>query len=103
MTETYTIEYHDAFNTERVLFETDNHLNASIVAEQAVVDFDKTLIYHSPNIGLGNVVTIPPGIRCGFSYGCVSDLPAVHILVNDLPTAMSGTALCAYHSPYDVH
>jgi hypothetical protein len=33
---------------------------------------------------------------------CATNAPAVHVLMVDLPIAKAGTALCAFHSPYDV-
>lgn len=56
-------------------------------------------------------VTIAPlGTPCGWTaYGetgvtltCGSNRDAVHILTTPLPVARKGTALCAFHSPYDV-
>jgi hypothetical protein len=56
------------------------------------------------------VITAPKGTPCGWlAYGetgtkltCHGDTPAVHILTATLPVAVEGTALCGYHSPYDV-
>lgn len=57
------------------------------------------------------VVPAPVNTPCGwrYSYGsnssadvCQGDRPAVHVLTRSLPVAPAGTALCAYHSPYDV-
>lgn len=45
--------------------------------------------------------TAPPATPCGFPR-CATKAPAVHILLIDLPVGKVGTALCGYHSPYDV-
>lgn len=45
------------------------------------------------------------GVPCGWTHGrstCQSGKPAVHVLLKGLPVAPQGTALCAYHSPFDV-
>lgn len=42
------------------------------------------------------------GSFSGISYDCGSGRDAVHILTQSLPVAPEGTALCAYHSPFDV-
>lgn len=42
------------------------------------------------------------GSFSGISYNCGSGRDAVHILTKSLPVAPEGTALCAYHSPFDV-
>lgn len=47
-----------------------------------------------------NVQTAQPGTPCGVT--CQTGRPAVHVLLNDLPIAPAGTALCSFHSPYDV-
>lgn len=51
-----------------------------------------------------------PGTLCGFDYygrKCARGAEngpdvAVHVLTQSIPLAPAGTALCAYHSPYDV-
>lgn len=56
------------------------------------------------------VITAPKGTPCGWwAYGetgakltCEGNRPAVHILTTTLPVAVEGTALCGFHSPYDV-
>lgn len=61
------------------------------------------------------VVQAPRDTLCGFRYqgqGCKAGVSttdtgpgpreAVHVLTMSLPVAPSGTALCGYHSPYDV-
>lgn len=47
------------------------------------------------------VTTAKPGTPCGYSPGCDSHRLAVHVLTQDLPVAKAGTALCAFHSPFD--
>ena len=46
------------------------------------------------------VIPADPGTRCGAD--CGTGRPAVHVLTVDLPVGPVGTALCAFHSPYDV-
>jgi hypothetical protein len=44
------------------------------------------------------------GVPCGWTHRgsvCRSGKPAVHVLLKSLPVAPRGTALCAYHSPFD--
>jgi hypothetical protein len=67
-------------------------------------------------LGLGVVVVermvtvAPKGTPCGWrAYGetgtrltCQGSKDAVHILTVTLPVATKGTALCAFHSPWDV-
>lgn len=57
------------------------------------------------------IVKAPPNIPCEWthSYGpnsnashCESGKPAVHVLLQNFPVAPAGSALCAYHSPFDV-
>ena len=63
------------------------------------------------------VTPAAPGTLCGYwhaygpnsksGYGCAGGKPkgpavAVHVLTTDHPVAPAGTALCAFHSPYDV-
>lgn len=47
-----------------------------------------------------------PDTPCGWKFGdfltCQSGMPAVHVLKKDLPVAPKGTALCSYHSPFEV-
>lgn len=43
----------------------------------------------------------PENTPCGFRR-CGTDKNAVHVLTTNLPVAKAGTALCSYHSPYDV-
>lgn len=43
----------------------------------------------------------PANTLCGFR-NCGSGKNAIHILTEGLPIAPQGTALCGYHSPYDV-
>lgn len=55
------------------------------------------------------VTTAQPGTPCGWTaYGetgtkltCKGGKDAVHILTKTLPVAQAGTALCAFHSPWD--
>lgn len=63
----------------------------------------------SENVGFRPVITAAPGTPCGWrAYGevgnlltCAGDRGAIHILTKTLPVAVEGTALCAYHSPFD--
>src|SRR5688572_31371286 len=56
------------------------------------------------------VVTAAAGTPCGWkAYGeagtlltCESGRDAIHVLTGTLPVGVKGTALCAYHSPWDV-
>src|SRR5688572_29519853 len=56
------------------------------------------------------VEVAPAGTPCGWkAYGetgtlllCQSGREAIHVLTETLPVAVAGTALCAYHSPWDV-
>lgn len=57
------------------------------------------------------VTVAAPGTPCGWTHRdsetgvlshCASGKPAVHVLTETLPVAVAGTALCAYHSPWDV-
>lgn len=45
--------------------------------------------------------TAPKNTACGID-GCATGKPAVHVLGEDFPIAPAGTALCAFHSPFDV-
>lgn len=59
-----------------------------------------------------SIKAAPKGTLCGWTYGkgrystCMGDHGkpslAVHILLKSLPVAPAGTALCGYHSPFDV-
>ncbi len=57
------------------------------------------------------VVPAPANTPCGWwmystetghKHTCGSDRLAVHVLTATLPVAAEGTALCGFHSPYDV-
>lgn len=43
----------------------------------------------------------PANTPCGFPR-CASGSKAVHVMQKDYPVGAAGTALCAYHSPFDV-
>ena len=45
--------------------------------------------------------TAPKNTACGID-GCATGKPAVHVLGEDFPIAPEGTALGAFHSPFDV-
>src|SRR5688500_18376790 len=55
------------------------------------------------------VTTAPMGTPCGWNaYGetgtyltCQGGRNAIHVLTQTLPVAKAGTALCAFHSPFD--
>ena len=55
------------------------------------------------------VTTAAIGTPCGWTafgetgtwLACQADRPAVHVLTETLPIAPAGTALCAFHSPFD--
>lgn len=62
-----------------------------------------------PNRNSRPVTPAPVGTLCGFNrqgLKCMGGHPgpgkAVHVLTHSLPIAPAGTALCAFHSPYDV-
>ena len=59
-----------------------------------------TVMTHAPKQG---PVSLPlpaaPGTPCGVR--CYGTDPAIHVLTESLPVAPAGTALCAYHSPFD--
>lgn len=63
-----------------------------------------------PSIPTRPVTVAPVGTPCGWTaYGetgtrltCHGGRDAVHILTKTLPVAVEGTALCGFHSPYDV-
>lgn len=57
------------------------------------------------------VTVATPGTPCGWQHvdeetdtihTCESGKPAVHVLTQTLPVAEAGTALCGFHSPFDV-
>lgn len=57
------------------------------------------------------VTVAAPGTPCGWTYRdsetgktltCEGGKDAVHVLTQALPVAQAGTALCGYHSPFDV-